>query len=311
MASLPWPWRQEEIAHNTKESSPDLQLRQLREEAATAISELESAVFALPPHLLALCALCIGSAGTISARYIYRRYWKRIPSAEWVTPDILKRRRWIKGYVTSVGDADNFRLYHMPGLGWRWPLKFRLVPPRKDLREQTIHIRLAGVDAPEAAHFGNPAQPFAEESLSWLKGQIEGQTVYCQLIRKDQYGRIVSQVHLKPRVLPGFLVAGRNLSLEMLRAGWAETYEQAGAEYGRWGSAEFLRLQAEAQAARRGIWKYGLDLESAADYKRRHAAAGTSKMAKEAVKLPVATPPVQDDVSRIGQIRRLLVRVWR
>lgn len=100
MASLPWPWRQEEIAHNTKESSPDLQLRQLREEAATAISELESAVFALPPHLLALCALCIGSAGTISARYIYRRYWKRIPSAEWVTPDILKRRRWIKGYVT-------------------------------------------------------------------------------------------------------------------------------------------------------------------------------------------------------------------
>lgn len=36
----------------------------------------------------------------------------------------------------------------------------------------------------------------------------------------------------------------------MLRAGWAETYEQAGAEYGRWGSAEFLRLQAEAQCVR-------------------------------------------------------------
>lgn len=177
--------------------------------------------------------------------------------------------------------------------------------------EGTDHPYSLGGSRCTGAHFGNPAQPFAEESLSWLKGQIEGQTVYCQLIRKDQYGRIVSQVHLKPRVLPGFLVAGRNLSLEMLRAGWAETYEQAGAEYGRWGSAEFLRLQAEAQAARRGIWKYGLDLESAADYKRRHAAAGTSKMAKEAVKLPVATPPVQDDVSRIGQIRRLLVRVWR
>lgn len=28
----------------------------------------------------------------------------------------------------SVGDADNFRLYHTPGIGWRWPLKFRTVP---------------------------------------------------------------------------------------------------------------------------------------------------------------------------------------
>jgi hypothetical protein len=27
-----------------------------------------------------------------------------------------------------VGDADNFRLYHTPGIGWRWPLKFRRIP---------------------------------------------------------------------------------------------------------------------------------------------------------------------------------------
>ena len=30
--------------------------------------------------------------------------------------------------ILSVGDADNFRLYHTPGLGWRWPLKFRSIP---------------------------------------------------------------------------------------------------------------------------------------------------------------------------------------
>jgi len=28
----------------------------------------------------------------------------------------------------SVGDADNFRLYHTPGVGWSWPLKLRKVP---------------------------------------------------------------------------------------------------------------------------------------------------------------------------------------
>ena len=53
--------------------------------------------------------------------------------------------------------------------------------------------------------------------------------------------------YLKPRFLPGFLVRGKCLSLEMIRAGWGVTYEQAGAEYGPYGGEEFLKLQAEAQ----------------------------------------------------------------
>lgn len=54
---------------------------------------------------------------------------------------------------------------------------------------------------------------------------------------------------MKPRFLPGFLAKGRCISLEMLRAGWAVTYEQAGAEYGDAGKDEHLRIQAEAQCA--------------------------------------------------------------
>ncbi|PCH42881.1 nuclease [Wolfiporia cocos MD-104 SS10] len=229
----------------------------------------------LPPQLLAISAFCLGSATTLGLVCIYSRYVRRIPNAEWVTPEMLAKRRWIKGCVTSVGDADNFRLYHTPGVGWRWPLKWRFVPSRaRDLKDQTIHIRLAGVDAPEAAHFGRPAQAFSEESLAWLKNEVEDKTVYCQLLRRDQYGRIVAFAHLKPRILPGILFSGKCVSLEMLRAGWVETYEQSGAEYGRWGKGEFLRLQAEAQAARRGMWKYGITGESPAEYKRRYAAAG-------------------------------------
>lgn len=30
--------------------------------------------------------------------------------------------------LSSVRDADNFRLYHTPGIGWRKPIKFRSVP---------------------------------------------------------------------------------------------------------------------------------------------------------------------------------------
>jgi endonuclease YncB( thermonuclease family) len=47
--------------------------------------------------------------------------------------------------------------------------------------------------------------------------------------------------------LPGSLASGKNLSLEMLKAGWVTTYEQSGAEYGERGKGEFLRFEAEAK----------------------------------------------------------------
>ncbi|EMD32806.1 hypothetical protein CERSUDRAFT_143387 [Gelatoporia subvermispora B] len=243
-------------------------------EPVAVTSALDARLASLPPHLVALSAFLLGGASALTARHAYARYFRRIPNSDWVTPDILAKRRWVKGYVTSVGDADNFRIYHTPGFGWSWPLKFRRIPSAsRDLKDQTIHIRLAGVDAPEGAHFGRPAQQFSEESLRWLKNHVEGKFVYCQLLRKDQYARIVGFAHMKPRFLPGLLArfTGRNVSLDMLRAGWVETYEQSGAEYGKWGKDEFLRLQTESQIAKRGIWKYGISGESAADYKRRHA----------------------------------------
>lgn len=55
---------------------------------------------------------------------------------------------------------------------------------------------------------------------------------------------------LPPRFLPAFLTPrfGRCLSLEMLRDGWAVTYEQAGAVYGKWGKEHFVELEAKAKS---------------------------------------------------------------
>lgn len=138
-----------------------------------------------------------------------------------------------------------------------------------DLRFQTIHIRIAGVDAPEAAHFGRPAQPYSAEALAWLKSRVEGRRVWCQLVRRDQYGRIVSTVEER-----GWTPWSKNnLSLAMLRSGWVTTYEQGGAEYGAHTKEEFLSVQEEAQKARKGIWAEGLGGETPAEYKKKHAAA--------------------------------------
>lgn len=103
------------------------------------------------------------------------------------------------------------------------------------------------------------------QALVWLKSQVEGKRVHCQLIRRDQYGRIVSpdwhypkntsadgnfqvaNVHLPPKLLPSAVFKGKNVSYEMIKAGWATTYLQAGAEYGKVGKDAFLAAEARAK----------------------------------------------------------------
>lgn len=87
-------------------------------------------------------------AGVLGITMAYRRFLRRIPSADYVTPRTLASRSSIRGYVTSVGDADNFRVFHTPA---PWPLSRlqRIPKDKKSLKDNTLHIRLAGVDAPE------------------------------------------------------------------------------------------------------------------------------------------------------------------
>ncbi|CEL61018.1 putative endonuclease LCL3 OS=Laccaria bicolor (strain S238N-H82 / ATCC MYA-4686) GN=LCL3 PE=3 SV=1 [Rhizoctonia solani AG-1 IB] len=184
---------------------------------------------------------------------------RRIPNADWVHPGLLVKRPLIRGVVTRVGDADNFR---------KVPVNSR------DLANETIHIRINAVDAPEGAHFGREAQPKSHEALQWLKNQIGGKTIWCRPLRRDHHGRIVASCYLPPRILPSSIFKGRHLSMEMLRAGWATVYEQGGAEYDPYTKQVFLRVEGEAKSAKRGIWEKGRTLkETPAEYKRRHTAA--------------------------------------
>ncbi|KGB74862.2 hypothetical protein CNBG_0700 [Cryptococcus deuterogattii R265] len=211
----------------------------------------------------------IGSAVGASALTLlgvmgYRRYWRRIKNADYVTSELLRRRAWIKGIVTSVGDGDNLRLYHTPGPFFQYPFKIRSIPTtQKGLRNETISIRIAGVDAPENAHFGNPAQPHAKESLEWLRATILGKRMRCQLLAKDQYNRIVAVPYISRR-----LWWDRPLPLMMLKEGMAVVYKAGGAEYGPWGLDGMLKVEAEARDAKRGLWALR-KFESPGDFKAR------------------------------------------
>ncbi|WVF69214.1 hypothetical protein IAT40_003990 [Kwoniella sp. CBS 6097] len=208
----------------------------------------------------AVGATCI-TLGSIAG---YRRYWRRIRNANSVTSGMLERKTWVRGVVTSVGDGDNLRLYHTPGPFFRYPFKFRSIPKTaKELKDETLHIRIAGVDAPENAHFGQPAQPHAKESLEWLRATILGRRMRCQLLAKDQYNRIVAVPYISRTLL-----WDKPLPLLMLKEGMAVVYEAGGAEYGPWGLGRMKAIEADAKKSKKGLWALK-KFEHPSDFKAR------------------------------------------
>ena len=166
-------------------------------------------------------------------------------------------------------------------LGWGW---VRTIPAsRKDLAKAgTIHVRLAGVDAPEGAHFGNTAQPYAQEAQDWLTKYVLRRRVRVKLLTRDRYERVVCSVKVWRWGIR------RDVSLEMAKAGWAELYDNAGAEYGglekeirraveiaKYGT--LLVLSDGCRRQKRGMWAQNMKYyQSPGDYKRLHQGGGIS-----------------------------------
>ncbi|CAK9436861.1 uncharacterized protein LODBEIA_P13830 [Lodderomyces beijingensis] len=174
---------------------------------------------------------------------------------------MLESRQKIHGYVTRVGDGDNFRMYHTPGgiiLGWGW---LRGVP-RKVPTEETLMVRLCGVDAPERAHWGKPAQPMSEEALQWLRSYIAGRYVTVTPYSIDQYKRVVARCQVwKWNGL-------RDVSAEMLRNGVGVVYEaKTGAEFGD-NEAWYRKLENRAKKLKRGVWSLGSKMVTPGQYKK-------------------------------------------
>ena len=212
---MPWFWTSKDNNPESSKPSPKERLEKL-ESLPIYAPEIIIPTLVLTTTLLTLHAL-------------YRRRLRRIPTISQLPPSAISTHQSLFGTAVSVGDADNFRFFHTPGgrlLGWGW---LRSVPSsRKDLAKAgTLHVRLAGVDAPEGAHFGNKAQPYAEEAQNWLTKYVLGRRVRVKLLARDRYERVVCSVKVWRWGL-----FKRDVSLEMAKAGWVELYDNAGAQYG-------------------------------------------------------------------------------
>jgi len=114
-----------------------------------------------------------------------------------------------------------------------------------DGRRDRTRVRLWGVDTPETRHPDKAVQHFGPEATAFTRQACAGREVTLGLVHgttRGRHGRLLAYVTV---------AGGRMLNRQLVRLGYA--YADPRYEHPRKG--EFERLQAEAMAARRGLWR--------------------------------------------------------
>lgn len=116
-----------------------------------------------------------------------------------------------------------------------------------------VELRLQGIDAPEHG------QPYGEQAKRALQ-RLLGERVACAVLRDiDAYGRGVVRLH----------AGGTDVNAELVRRGAAWVYRRYVDD------PTLERLEAEAQAAARGLWSLpARDRLPPWDWRRRHDRRG-------------------------------------
>jgi endonuclease YncB( thermonuclease family) len=134
-----------------------------------------------------------------------------------------------------------------------------------------VHIRLAGVDAPELAHFGKPAQPHSTEALTFLTRYLLHRRVRAYIYRRDQYARVVATVYVR-NWWPWCKLVRTDVGMAMLKRGLATVYEgKSAAEFG--GDVlegRYRKVEERAKRRGRGLWRdISKGGETPGEFKRR------------------------------------------
>jgi endonuclease YncB( thermonuclease family) len=135
----------------------------------------------------------------------------------------------------------------LPIAGPIWGEDFQITGDARVIDGDTIEIRgvrirLFGIDAPEGAQDCGRADgtrwDCAQQATSALENYLRDRTVVCVRRDVDRYGRLVCQCN----------VAGADVNAWLVRNGWAVAYTRY--------SRGYVKQEAEARAARRGIWAW-------------------------------------------------------
>lgn len=99
-------------------------------------------------------------------------------------------------------------------------------------RKTEYILRICQIDAPELH------QPFGPESKAALSSLLLNQKIHFYLMTKDKYGRYISEIKLKRRLIHRWLIS----------EGWAQVYS-------RYCTDKYLyKLEARAKKEKKGFW---------------------------------------------------------
>jgi len=105
-----------------------------------------------------------------------------------------------------------------------------------------IEVRLIGIDAPEMSKKkGVPGQPYGEIAKKHLTGLIHTKVVDIISYGFDQHNRLLGVVYFE----------GRNINLEMVKAGLAEVCRHKIREFDL---MPYLQSEQVARTTQRGMW---------------------------------------------------------
>lgn len=155
-------------------------------------------------------------------------------------------------------------------------------------------IRLEGIDAPEGVQRCN-RRLFGEWSCGTastyaLIGLVQGRNVACESRGTDKYSRMLGICY----------VDGRDINAEMVRLGLAWAYVKY--------SSAYVAEEAEARAARRGVWT--ADTMTPWDFRARHAGQAPSTLPAERREQRSADCTIKGNVTRVGRIYHLPTSPW-
>jgi endonuclease YncB( thermonuclease family) len=112
------------------------------------------------------------------------------------------------------------------------------------LRKGGTDIRLYGIDAPEYQQTcqdrDNRDYDCGKQAATELRKLVQGPDLRCSSLETDRYGRAVSICKTE----------SLEINAEMVRQGWAVAYSRHSLN-----SLNYVKLEAEARRAKRGLWE--------------------------------------------------------
>jgi endonuclease YncB( thermonuclease family) len=171
--------------------------------------------------------------------------------------------------------------------------------------QDSMSIRLAGIDAPETAHGDRSAQPYAEMAKQIATDLIKNAKDVRIVSRPDDttYGRQVSMVY----------VDGKNLNLELVRRGAAAYLPYRGkGKSSFYNQKAFEEAEKQATEGNRGMWSdpyfraYQMVKSRSGQSITFNTLVNASKVAKSSQLMSVAS--LMEEASRAGQINDALAQ---